>query len=47
MFKPKEGLILNVWSVAAGDPVGKHKIKVYVSDKLVKEFDFVIVKAKK
>jgi len=37
---PKNGIILNVWNVAAGDPAGHYIIKVTVDGSGVRQFDF-------
>jgi len=38
--KPARGLILNYWQVAAGDPRGRHVMKVFVEGVLVSTFEF-------
>ncbi|AFY45583.1 hypothetical protein [Nostoc sp. PCC 7107] len=38
----KDGVIENYWTIAAGDPPGKHKIQVYVDDRLIATFDFEV-----
>jgi hypothetical protein len=40
------GVIENFWTIAPGDPLGKHQIKVYVDDRLMATFDFEIVATK-
>ncbi|ABA24417.1 conserved hypothetical protein [Trichormus variabilis ATCC 29413] len=40
---PKDGVIENFWTIAPGDPPGKHIIYVYVDDHLVGNFEFEIV----
>lgn len=35
-----ENVLTNLWTVAEGDPKGKHVIRVYLDDKLVQTFDF-------
>jgi hypothetical protein len=40
---PKDGIIENFWTVAPGDPPGKHTIYVYVDERLVGNFEFEIV----
>ncbi|MBD2438679.1 hypothetical protein [Nostoc sp. FACHB-110] len=37
-----DGVIENFWTIAAGDPPGKHKIQVYVDDRLIATFDFEV-----
>ncbi|MBD2343880.1 hypothetical protein [Anabaena subtropica] len=40
---PKDGVIENFWTIAPGDPPGKHIIYVYVDERLVGNFEFEIV----
>lgn len=40
---PKNGVIENFWTIAPGDPPGKHTIYVYVDERLVGNFEFEIV----
>jgi len=35
-----DGLIYNMWSVAAGDPAGRHTLKVFAADQLLATFQF-------
>ncbi|MBU7582590.1 MAG: hypothetical protein KAF91_06710 [Nostoc sp. TH1S01] len=37
-----DGVIENYWTIAAGDPPGKHKIQVYIDDRLIATFDFEV-----
>ncbi|MBD2497457.1 hypothetical protein [Nostoc sp. FACHB-280] len=37
-----DGVIQNYWTIAAGDPPGKHKIQVYIDDRLIATFDFEV-----
>ncbi|WP_411841130.1 hypothetical protein [Sphaerospermopsis aphanizomenoides] len=37
------GVIENFWKIAPGDPLGKHKIEVYVDERLVATFEFETV----
>ncbi|MCC5638480.1 hypothetical protein LC593_22105 [Nostoc sp. CHAB 5844] len=37
-----DGVIENYWTIAAGDPPGKHKIQVYVDERLIATFDFEV-----
>lgn len=37
------GVIENFWKIAPGDPLGKHKIEVYVDEQLVAAFEFETV----
>jgi len=34
------GFIWNFWGIAFGDPAGEYKIRLYIKDKLVREFKF-------
>uniref|UniRef100_UPI0030DCF279 hypothetical protein n=3 Tax=Brasilonema sp. UFV-L1 TaxID=2234130 RepID=UPI0030DCF279 len=43
----KKGVIENFWTVASGDPTGKHTIAVYVNNRRVGFFEFEIVSPKK
>ncbi|HEY9800403.1 MAG TPA: hypothetical protein V6D25_08595 [Leptolyngbyaceae cyanobacterium] len=40
---PKNGVIENFWTIAPGDPPGKHTINVYVDERLVGNFEFEII----
>ncbi len=42
-----DGMIQNFWTIAPGDPDGKHKIQVYIEDRLIASFEFEIVPLKK
>ncbi|WP_353931221.1 hypothetical protein WJM97_01015 [Okeanomitos corallinicola TIOX110] len=37
------GVIENYWQIAPGDPLGQHKIEVYVDDRLIATFEFETV----
>lgn len=39
---PEEGLIFNSWTIAPGDPQGKHVIRVYIEGGIVHIFEFEI-----
>ncbi|MBD2360502.1 hypothetical protein [Anabaena sp. UHCC 0399] len=39
----KDGVIENFWTIAPGDPPGKHTIHVYVDDRLVGNFEFELL----
>jgi len=39
---PRHGMIYNAWLVAPGDPKGLYKIRVFIDNKLVKEFQFTV-----
>jgi hypothetical protein len=40
----KLGFIANEWRYASGDPVGAHKMRVYIDGQLIREFSFDIEK---
>ncbi|MGZ8253597.1 MAG: hypothetical protein ACXWVT_02005 [Burkholderiaceae bacterium] len=40
----KLGFIANEWRYASGDPVGAHKMRVYIDGQLIREFSFAIEK---
>ncbi|MBW4643841.1 MAG: hypothetical protein KME23_12775 [Goleter apudmare HA4340-LM2] len=44
--KTIDGVIENFWTVTPGDPAGKHRIEVYVNDRLIGAFDFEIIAIK-
>ncbi|MBD2294367.1 hypothetical protein H6G06_12945 [Anabaena sphaerica FACHB-251] len=37
------GVIENFWKIAPGDPLGKHRIEVYIDDRLIAIFEFETV----
>lgn len=39
------GKIENFWTIAPGDPLGKHQIQVYINGQIIKSFDFELVLA--
>ncbi|NWF60704.1 MAG: hypothetical protein HXY43_15945 [Fischerella sp.] len=39
----KDGVITNSWTIAAGDPMGKHTIEVYIDDRRIAAFEFEVV----
>ena len=41
----KLGFVANEWRYASGDPVGPHKMRVYIDGQLIREFSFNIDKA--
>jgi hypothetical protein len=41
----KLGFIANEWRYAPGDPIGAHKMRVYIDGQLIREFGFDIEKA--
>lgn len=41
----KLGFIANEWRYASGDPIGAHKMRVYIDGQLIREFSFNIEKA--
>lgn len=44
--KTTDGVIENFWTITPGDPVGKHRIEVYVEERLIGAFDFELVAIK-
>jgi hypothetical protein len=40
---PSDGVIENFWTIAPGDPGGKHTIRVYVDDRLIASFEFEVI----
>lgn len=40
--KPENGMLMNAWSVAPGDPSGKYVMRVYIEGRLVRTFDFTV-----
>lgn len=38
------GFIANEWRYAPGDPIGAHKMRVYIDGQLIREFSFAIEK---
>lgn len=40
---PVDGVLMNVWQVAEGDPAGTHVIRLYFERKLVRTFTFEVV----
>lgn len=40
----KLGFIANEWRYANGDPIGQHKMRVYIDGQLIREFSFAIEK---
>ncbi|XHR81736.1 MAG: hypothetical protein ACFKPT_26590 [Gloeotrichia echinulata GP01] len=45
--KTTHGLIQNFWTITPGDPVGKHKIAVYIDDRMIASMEFEIVPVKR
>ncbi|WP_392481873.1 hypothetical protein [Nostoc sp. C110] len=41
-----EGIIENFWTITPGDPVGKHRIEVYIDDRLISTFEFETILVK-
>ncbi|MEH1942274.1 MAG: hypothetical protein V7L01_18950 [Nostoc sp.] len=41
-----EGVIENFWTIAPGDPLGKHRIEVYIDDRLIGNFEFELIPVK-
>ncbi|BDI17704.1 hypothetical protein ANSO36C_35060 [Nostoc cf. commune SO-36] len=42
-----EGVIENFWTITPGDPIGKHRIQVYIDDRLISTFEFEIIPVNK
>lgn len=40
--EPKDGMLMNLWSVAPGDPSGPHVMRVYVEGEQVRTFGFTV-----
>lgn len=40
------GMIENYWTIAPGDPSGKHRIEVYIDNRRIASFDFDVVRLK-
>lgn len=38
-----DGLLTHGWCVAQGDPAGRHRMRIYVGDHLLREFEFIVV----
>ncbi|MFH7025919.1 MAG: hypothetical protein ACHBN1_11070 [Heteroscytonema crispum UTEX LB 1556] len=41
------GVIENFWTITSGDPIGKHRIEVYVNNHSIANFGFEVVAVKK
>jgi hypothetical protein len=41
------GVIENFWTITSGDPIGKHRIEVYVNNHSIAAFGFEVVAVKK
>ena len=41
-IKVEGGIIESTWCVAEGDPIGNHKIEVYIKGVLAESFSFVV-----
>jgi hypothetical protein len=44
--KAPNGMIENFWTIAPGDPSGKHKIEVYIDNRRIAAFEFEVVRLK-
>ncbi|MBH8566814.1 hypothetical protein I8748_32490 [Nostoc sp. CENA67] len=42
-----DGVIENFWTIAPGDPGGKHRIQVYIDKRLIANFEFEVISLKK
>lgn len=40
--QPSNGWISNAWQVATGDPSGEYTIRIYINDRLLETFNFVL-----
>jgi len=40
---PDEGYIFNMWTIAHGDPLGGHVVRVFIDDKPVATFHFTVI----
>lgn len=40
--KLTDGKIMNIWTVAEGDPVGRHVIRIFIDERLFHQFEFDI-----
>jgi hypothetical protein len=38
-----DGVIENFWTITPGDPGGKHKIQVYIDERLITSFEFEVI----
>ncbi|MBW4634964.1 MAG: hypothetical protein KME30_24585 [Iphinoe sp. HA4291-MV1] len=43
----KKGVIKNFWTIASGDPTGKHTIAVYIDDRRIGFFEFEVISLQK
>jgi hypothetical protein len=43
----QNGVIENFWTIAPGDPIGKHKIDINVGDRSIASFEFEVTSLKK
>jgi hypothetical protein len=39
-------VIENFWTITPGDPLGKHRIEVYIDDRLISTFEFELIPVK-
>jgi hypothetical protein len=46
VLKAQNGVIENFWTIAPGDPSGKHKIEVYIDNRRIAAFEFEVVRLK-
>jgi hypothetical protein len=37
------GFLSNMWTLTPGDPVGRHKIRVFINETFIQEFEFDVV----
>lgn len=45
-IKTENGVIENFWTIAPGDPSGKHNIEVYIDNRRIASFDFEVIPVK-
>ncbi|MDF5727573.1 MAG: hypothetical protein PUP92_05920 [Rhizonema sp. PD38] len=43
----KNGIIQDYWTVVSGDPIGKHKIDIYISERRIASFEFETIPVKR
>ncbi len=41
----KNGIIQDYWTVVSGDPIGKHKIDIYINERRIASFEFETIPA--
>ncbi|MDF5721383.1 MAG: hypothetical protein PUP91_13075 [Rhizonema sp. PD37] len=43
----KNGIIQDYWTVVSGDPIGKHKIDIYINERRIASFEFETIPVKR